>query len=151
MQENERIKTSIGLAERALAFSSAEPFTPAEIRSFPLEEDFKTAFTEARKEKGISDSACYNAAALDRKLYWNIFHKAGYKPKKRTAIALILTLRPTIEMMDDLLKRLGYCLTHSDRFDVAIEGCVAKKIFDVQVVNEFLYASGLPLLGSYAD
>ena len=151
MQENERIKTSIGLAERALAFTSADPFTPAEVLSFPLDEDFKTAFARARKDRGFGDSACYNAAALDRKLYWNIFHKAGYKPKKRTAIALILTLRPSIEWMDDLLEKLGYCLTHSDRFDVAIEGCVAKEIFDVQVVNEFLYECKLPLLGTYAE
>jgi len=99
----------------------------------------------------MSARACYNAAAVDRKLYWNIFHRAGYKPKKRTAIALILTLRPTAELMNDLLRRLGYCLTHSDLFDVVIETCVSRGIYDVERINDLLYAAELPVLGSRAE
>ena len=131
--------------------SSIAELTPRAITAYPLEEDFRTVFARERLARGMSDRACYKAAAVDRKLYWNIFRRTGYKPKKRTAIALILTLRPTAELVEDLLRRLGYCLSHSDLFDIVIERCVARRIFDVETVNDILYAAELPVLGSRAE
>ena len=131
--------------------SSIRELKPSFLATYSLDEDFRTVFMRERQARGLSDSACYGKAAVDRKLYWSIFHKSGYKPKKRTAIALILTLQPTVELMADLLRRLGYCLTHSDLFDVVIETCVERGIFEVERINEILYKAGLPVLGSRAE
>lgn len=131
--------------------SSVPELTARALAAHPLDEDFRTVFKRERLSRGISDRNCYNAAAVDRKLYWSIFHRTGYKPKKRTAIALILTLRPSAELMADLLRRLGYCLTHSDLFDIVIESCLEREIFDVERINDILYAAELPILGSRAE
>lgn len=132
-------------------FSASEKVTLKKILSFPLEEDFRSAFERARRARGLSEAECYKRALVDRRLYWSIFHREGYKPKKKTAISLILTLEPDLKMMDDLLNRLGYCLTHCDRFDVVIEACIAKKIFHADTVNNILTHVNLPLLGSRSE
>ena len=133
------------------AFSSSEKVTLKKIQAFPLEEDFRSAFERERAQRGISDVECYQRAQIDRRLFWSIFHRAGYKPKKRTAIALILTLKPDLKLMDDLLNRLGYCLTHSDRSDVVIEACLSKRIFRIENINSILSSMDLPILGSKLD
>ena len=148
---NGMLGTESHIILRNPAFSSREKVTLKKIRAFPLEEDFRSAFDRERNERGITDVECYQRAQIDRRLFWSIFHRAGYKPKKRTAIALILTLKPDLRLMDDLLNRLGYCLTHSDRADVVIEACLSKKIFRIEDVNSILSSMELPVLGSKLD
>jgi hypothetical protein len=42
-------------------------------------------------------------------------------PSKRTAIALAIALELTLEETGDLLKRAGYALSRSQKFDVIVE------------------------------
>ena len=47
-----------------------------------------------------------------------------------------------------LLSRAGYTLSHSFLFDIIVEGCIRKGVFNVLDVNELLFAYDQPLLGS---
>lgn len=99
-------------------------------------------------ERGMTAVDCYTRANIDRKLFSKIFSSEMYKPRKETAIALIMTLSPTEREMDELLKALGYCLSESNLFDLVIEYCVRNRIYDLFDVNDYLYEMDLPLLGS---
>ena len=99
-------------------------------------------------ERDMTAVDCYTRANIDRKLFSKIFSSETYKPRKETAIALIMTLSPSESEADELLKSLGYCLSESNLFDLVIRYCVKNKIHDLFAVNDYLYEMDLPLLGS---
>lgn len=114
----------------------------------PLKPSFQKQFLLKMIERDMTAVDCYTRANIDRKLFSKIFSSETYKPRKETAIALIMTLSPTEREMDDLLKALGYCLSESNLFDLVIEYCVRNRIYDLFDVNDYLYEMDLPLLGS---
>ena len=114
----------------------------------PLQPSFQKQFLLKKSERDLTAVDCYTRANIDRKLFSKIFSSETYKPRKETAIALIMTLSPTEREMDDLLKTLGYCLSESNLFDLVIEYCVRNRIYDLFDVNDYLYEMDLPLLGS---
>jgi len=99
-------------------------------------------------ERDMTAVDCYTRANIDRKLFSKIFSQEKYKPRKETAIALIMTLSPTEKEMNDLLKSLGYCLSESTVFDLVIQYCVRNRIYDLFEINDYLYEMGLSPLGS---
>ena len=49
-----------------------------------------------------------------------------------------------------LLKKAGYAMTHSSKFDIAMEFFIRNRIYDVMLINEYLFDMDMPLLGSVA-
>ena len=114
----------------------------------PLKPSFQKQFLLKMIERDMTAVECYTRANIDRKLFSKIFSSETYKPRKETAIALIMTLSPSESEADELLKSLGYCLSESNLFDLVIRYCVKNKIHDLFAVNDYLYEMDLPLLGS---
>ena len=70
-----------------------------------------------------------------------------YKPGKNTVIALALALELTKKETDKLLSSAGYSLSDSDTFDLVIQFCLEKKIYDFYQINQALdYFSLNPLI-----
>jgi hypothetical protein len=89
-------------------------------------------------EKGVSDSAIYKKAGLDRRHFSKIRSNPDYHPKKSTLISLAFALELDRDDTEDLLSAAGYSLSESDTFDLVIRFFLNKKIYDLQSVNEAL-------------
>jgi len=109
---------------------------------------FKEALFGYIDSKGVSDADIYKRAGIDRRHFSKIRSNANYKPGKNTAIALSLALELNEKETDTLLSAAGYSLSDSETFDLVIQFCVNKKIYDIRSVNEALdYFSLKPLIG----
>ncbi len=113
-----------------------------------LDEGFSRTLLKLIDQKGMTDVQCYKKANIDRKLFSKIRSDPAYKPSKTTAIALALALELSLPETQALLGRAGYTLSHSFLFDIIVEACIRKGVFNVLDVNELLFAYDQPLLGA---
>ncbi|MDP4180117.1 MAG: hypothetical protein Q8942_03385 [Bacillota bacterium] len=98
--------------------------------------------------KGTTDSEIYKKAGIDRRHFSKIRSNPDYRIGKNTAVALALALELNKMETDELLGAAGYSLSDSDTFDLVIQFCMEKKIYDILNVNEALdYFSLKPLSG----
>jgi hypothetical protein len=136
-------------------YSSEERMISEEIQNVDIEEFIKIkrqpAFNQTLfrfiDKKGVSDADVYKHAGMDRRHFSKIRSNPEYKPGKNTVIALALALELTKRETDKLLSSAGYSLSDSDTFDLVIQFCLEKKIFDFYDINQALdYFSLNPLL-----
>jgi hypothetical protein len=112
-----------------------------------LDEPFSTTLMRLIDDSGKKDSEIYNRANIDRRLFSKIRSDSAYTPSKSTIIALAIALELQLEQAEDLLKRAGYSLSHSKKFDVIIEYFFVNRQYDILEINEVLYTYDQPILG----
>ena len=112
-----------------------------------VDETFSQALFRLIDARQMSDPEVYKRANLSRKLFSKIRKNKDYRPSKPTALALAIALRLNLDETKDLIGRAGFALTHSSKFDIIVEYCIQKNIYNIFELNEILFAFDQPLLG----
>jgi hypothetical protein len=138
-----------------LFFEIQEPILSESIQHNELENFIKAkrqpTFSETLfrfiDKKGYSDADVYKKAGLDRRHFSKIRSNRDYRLGKNSAIALALALELTKKETEKLLSSAGFSLSDNDTFDLVIQFCLEKKIYDLYDVNQALdYFSLKPLI-----
>ncbi|MGI6543204.1 MAG: macro domain-containing protein [Limnochordia bacterium] len=131
----------------SIHYDAAEQFTGLDQLVESLDEPFATMLLHLIDAKGLTDVEVYKRANIDRRLFSKIRSNKGYKPGKRTAVALAIALELSLEETRDLLQRAGYALSPSQKFDVIVEYFIRTGQYDLFTINEMLFHYDQPLLG----
>ena len=102
--------------------------------------DFNELLFSYIDKSGYKDSEIYKKADIDRKLFSKIRCSNTYIPRKNVIIKLCLSLKLDNHDFNKLLNSAGYSLRKSSEFDLVIAFCLDNNIYDINVINEYLYS-----------
>lgn len=88
---------------------------------------------------GLTDVEVYKKVFIDRKLFSKIRCNENYIPKKENIIKLGLSLSLNKDEINKLLSSAGYSLSTNNKFDLIISFCIENNIYDINIVNDYLY------------
>ena len=107
------------------------------------EKTFQEKLFEIIDQKNMKDSDVYNKVYIDRRLFSKIRSNIDYKPSKKTAFALCISLELDIDQATDLLNRSSLAFSPSDKYDLVVKYYIMNHIYDIDAIDNTLYDYGL--------
>lgn len=102
--------------------------------------DFNELLFKYIDNSGLLDSEVYHKANIDRKLFSKIRCNNNYIPKKTNIIKLCISLKLNLSDTTKLLTSAGYALSSNNNLDLIITFCIENNIYDLNIINEYLYS-----------
>lgn len=144
----------IGMPQRveSAAYEEAMPFgapAPQSLEDWLKKQDDSFAVTLLKliDKKRMTDVQCYKRANVSKKTFWKINNDPKYKPSKPTVLAFAIALELSLPETEDLLRTVGFSLSHSSTFDMIIEFYIRQGIYDIYEINAALYQFDQVCLG----
>lgn len=111
------------------------------------DDTFAVTLLKLIDKKHITEVQCYKRANVSKKTFWKINNDPKYKPSKPTVLAFAIALELSLSETEDLLRTVGFSLSHSSTFDMIIEFYIRKGIYDIYEINAALYQFDQVCLG----
>lgn len=127
--------------QEAEQFFSSRDVISHELENFIIDKrkpSFAQVLFRYIDKKGCSDSEIYKKAGIDRRHFSKIRSNPDYRLGKHSAIALAIALELSKKETEKLLSSAGFALSDHDTFDLVIQFCLEKKIYDIDHVNQAL-------------
>lgn len=112
-----------------------------------IEKGFNEAVLSYILDHNLDSVSIYNKANLHRRIFSRLYN-TDYTPSKNTAICLCIALNFDYDKTQYMLKKLGYTLSKSNKFDLIITFYIKNKLFDIYEINDYLDSKGYQILGS---
>lgn len=141
---------TIPAAQSAPAAAGATSTRPATLEEAlqHLDWGFSRQLLALIDARGLTDAQVYRKAGLTRQHFSKIRSNPGYQPRKQTVLALAFALELTLPETRDLLSRAGFALNPSSIDDAICTWYLERHMFDIDRVNQALYAYDRRLLGA---
>ena len=110
-------------------------------------ETFSKMLLRLINESGEKPSTIYKRANIERRHFYKIINHENYQPSKQTALAFAIALHLDFDKAQKFLATAGYTIGNSLLSDYIVSFFIEYKIFDVDLINQYFYGYGLPLLG----
>lgn len=100
---------------------------------------FKTLLSDhINKSRFRSDPEFYRRCGISRQHFSKMMGRERYIPKKKTVMAMALTLRLSLKDTEELLASAGHTFVKSDKTDIVVQYCIEHQLYDLDDVNEAL-------------
>lgn len=103
------------------------------------DDTFAVTLLKLIDKKGMTDVECYKKANVSRKTFSKINTDRHYRPSKLTVIAFAISLELSLAETEQLLRTVGFSLSHSSVSDLIVEYYISNGIYDILEINDALY------------
>ncbi len=112
-----------------------------------IDDTFSEMLLRLIDESGMKDPEVYKKANVTKQTFSKIRNNIAYNPTKPTVLAFAIALELSLDDTTDLLKRAGFALSKSHRFDIIISYFIENENYNIFEINEALFAYDENLLG----
>lgn len=96
---------------------------------------------------GVDNKDVWKNANLDRKHFSKIQCDENYHPKKKTVMALCISLHLDLEQSKDLMARADWAFSPSSKFDLIVQKAIIDMQYDIMQLNVTLFKYTNEILG----